>query len=82
MAKAGKIVFAACVAGMAVSAARRGAVNPRTVRDYGFARVASEVKDFICCDGYGHIDLLLGLRARDEVFPRIAAWLDRTLATS
>ncbi|MEW6553892.1 MAG: alpha/beta fold hydrolase [Actinomycetota bacterium] len=54
----------------------KDAVNPRTVHDYGFQRVSSMVKDFICCKGYGHIDLLLGLRAREEVFPRIADWLE------
>jgi hypothetical protein len=30
-------------------------------------------------DEFGHLDLLLGLRAKDEVFPYIADWLDRTL---
>ncbi|MGH7820845.1 MAG: alpha/beta fold hydrolase [Candidatus Binatia bacterium] len=32
---------------------------------------------------YGHIDLILGRRARDEVFPRVGDWLDaRTRAAS
>jgi pimeloyl-ACP methyl ester carboxylesterase len=57
----------------------KDAVNPKTVHDYGFERVSSEVKDYLCCDGYGHIDLLLGLEARRDVFPHIAAWLDRVL---
>lgn len=59
----------------------KDAVNPRTVHDYGFERVSSAVKEFVRCDGYGHIDLLLGLDARKDVFPRIADWLDRTLAS-
>ncbi|MEW5849385.1 MAG: alpha/beta fold hydrolase [Myxococcota bacterium] len=28
-------------------------------------------------DGYGHIDMVFGMRARDEVFPHITSFLDR-----
>jgi pimeloyl-ACP methyl ester carboxylesterase len=54
-------------------------VHPETVYDYAFKKVSSEVKDFSVFDEFGHLDLLLGLRAKDEVFPYIADWLDRTL---
>jgi pimeloyl-ACP methyl ester carboxylesterase len=57
----------------------KDAVNPRTVYDHGFERVSSRVKDYRCCQGYGHIDLLLGLKAREDVFPPIADWLDRVV---
>jgi pimeloyl-ACP methyl ester carboxylesterase len=56
-------------------------VHPETVYSYGFERVSSKVKDFRAFDGFGHLDLILGLRAKDEVFPYIAGWLDRTLET-
>jgi alpha-beta hydrolase superfamily lysophospholipase len=55
-------------------------VHPETVYRYGFERVSSKVKDFRACEGFGHLDLILGLRAADEVFPYIAAWLDRVVA--
>jgi pimeloyl-ACP methyl ester carboxylesterase len=51
-------------------------VNPETVYRYGFERVSSEVKDFRSFEGFGHLDLILGLRAKDEVFPYITDWLD------
>ena len=51
-------------------------VHPETVRTYGYERVSSEVKDFRRFEGFGHLDLLMGIRARDEVFPYIADWLD------
>ena len=51
-------------------------VHPETVYSYGFERVSSEVKDFRRFEGFGHLDLILGLRAADEVFPYIASWLE------
>ncbi len=47
-----------------------------------YERAASPLKLYLelgCqdgfCEDYGHIDLLFGRRAREEVYPRIAAWL-------
>lgn len=54
-------------------------VHPETVRSFGFERVSSDKKDFRRFEGFGHLDLILGLKAKDEVFPFIADWLDRTL---
>jgi poly(3-hydroxyalkanoate) synthetase len=30
-----------------------------------------------CEEDYGHADLVVGLRAEVEVFPRVAEWLER-----
>ncbi len=55
-------------------------VHPETVYRYGFERVSSEVKDFRAFKGFGHLDLILGLSAADEVFPYIASWLEGVVA--
>lgn len=56
-------------------------VPPGDVRE-AYERVASRTKQYLelgceqgfACD-YGHIDLIFGRRAHDEVFPRILDWL-------
>lgn len=52
------------------------AVNHKTTFRYGYEGVSSEVKDFKCFVGYGHLDLLMGLEARETVFTYVADWLD------
>ncbi len=39
-------------------------------------------RDTGCHHDYGHIDLILGKHAREEVWPHILAWLDEHAATS
>jgi hypothetical protein len=34
-------------------------------------------KESGCIDDYGHVDLLVGMRAQNEVFPRILEWLEQ-----
>jgi pimeloyl-ACP methyl ester carboxylesterase len=34
-------------------------------------------KESGCLDDYGHVDLLVGIRAQNEIFPKILDWLDQ-----
>ncbi len=61
-----------------VAAPRDGLAPPAAVEE-AWARWGGEKRLWIAESGegpgYGHTDLLLGRRAPEEVFPRIAAWL-------
>jgi pimeloyl-ACP methyl ester carboxylesterase len=57
----------------------RDAVDSQCVYEWGFERVASEKKDYVCFDDYGHIDLLMGKDAARTVFPYVGDWLDSVL---
>ena len=34
-------------------------------------------KESGCLDDYGHVDLLVGIPARNEIFPKILDWLEQ-----
>jgi hypothetical protein len=61
------------------AAAELDAVHPATLYRDGFERVASDIKEFKCFTGYGHMDLLHGLEAGGTVFPYVADWLEKVL---
>ena len=46
------------------------AVGSRDKRFLEFGRASG------CKEDYGHIDLILGKRAKDEVWPHIRAWIE------
>ena len=50
-----------------------GAENIRT---HGYERVSSAVKKFSNLPGYGHTDLVMGKRVREEVYPAILSWIE------
>jgi pimeloyl-ACP methyl ester carboxylesterase len=64
-----------------------GAVDRLTPPDdlkYVFDHISSEEKEFLvmgkdtgCQADYGHVDLILGVRAPREVYPKIYEWLER-----
>jgi pimeloyl-ACP methyl ester carboxylesterase len=58
-------------------AAENDPVDYRTLYHEGFLKVSSEKKDYKCFIGFGHLDLLLGLEAKDTVFPYVADWISR-----
>jgi pimeloyl-ACP methyl ester carboxylesterase len=60
-------------------AAENDAVDYRTLYHEGFMKVSSEKKDYRCFLGFGHLDLLLGVEARNTVFPYVADWIERTV---
>jgi hypothetical protein len=39
--------------------------------------VGSEDKEIHSLDGYGHVDLLLGKNAEQDVYPLVIDWLDQ-----
>jgi len=41
-----------------------------------FNHIGSEDKEIRILDGYGHVDLLLGKNAEQEVYPLVSEWLD------
>lgn len=43
---------------------------------HAYDLVSSELKRFKCYAGYGHTDLVVGKRVRDEVYPDILAWIE------
>jgi len=49
------------------------------IRRYGYERVFSPRKDFICFPGYGHTDLVMGKGVEEKVYPAISAWLKETV---
>ncbi len=49
------------------------------IRRYGYERVSSTRKDFICFPGYGHTDLVMGKGVEEKVYPAISAWLDQNV---
>ena len=63
-------------------AAELDAVHPDILYRDGFERVSSETKEYHSFDGYGHIDLLQGIDAGEQVFPCVADWLDRVTSSS
>jgi len=58
----------------------RDAVDSQCVYEWGYEKVSSENKDYVCFDDYGHLDLLMGKDAATTVFPYVGDWLDRLLA--
>jgi len=46
----------------------------KTVRIFG--------KEDFCAADYGHVDLIIGARVQDEVYPYIAGWLDKRTVTA
>jgi hypothetical protein len=57
-------------------AAESDPVDYRVLYSEGFMKVSSDIKDYRCFVGFGHLDLLLGTRAAETVFPYVADWLD------
>lgn len=51
-------------------------VGPDNVRDYGYAKVSSDLKRFENYTGYGHTDLVMGKRVLEEVYPDILTWVE------
>lgn len=51
-------------------------VGPDNVRDYGYGKVASDLKRFENYPGYGHTDLVMGKRVLEEVYPDILTWVE------
>ncbi len=47
-----------------------------------YDRVASPVKDFNCFQGYGHLDLAIGCKVENTVYPYIVDWLSRVTGVS
>lgn len=45
------------------------------IKRYGYERVSSTRKDFLCFDGYGHTDLVMGKSVEEKVYPAISSWL-------
>ncbi|NPV60755.1 MAG: alpha/beta fold hydrolase [Actinobacteria bacterium] len=45
-----------------------------------YEKVGSERKRFKCYPGYGHTDLVMGKRVREEVYPDILAWIEELCA--
>lgn len=62
-------------------AAELDAVRPDILYRDGFERVSSETREYRSFDGYGHIDLLQGIDAGEQVFPYVADWLDRVTSS-
>jgi hypothetical protein len=63
-------------------AAELDAVYPAILYRDGFERVSSDIRDFKSFDGYGHVDLLQGIDAGEQVFPYVADWIEKvTLST-
>ena len=62
------------------AAAELDAVHPAVLHRDGFERVASDIKEFKCFTGYGHMDLIHGLEAGGTVFPCVADWLEKVLS--
>jgi pimeloyl-ACP methyl ester carboxylesterase len=60
-------------------AAELDAVNPAILYRDGFERVSSDIRDFKSFDGYGHIDLLQGIDAGEQVFPYVADWINKVV---
>lgn len=62
---------------MAVAAAGDGICPPESARP-AFEALAAESARWLCLgEGFGHLDPLLGRRARAEVHPEVVAWLER-----
>ncbi len=51
-------------------------LSAEEVRRCCFEPAASRVKDYLCFEGFGHLDLVLGLDVETIVYPRIAEWLE------
>ncbi len=51
-------------------------VGDENVRLDAYDKVSSEHKRFKCYPGYGHTDLVMGKRVREEVYPDILAWIE------
>lgn len=55
------------------------AVHPDVLYRDGFEQVSSATKDYVCFEGYGHVDLIQGLDIGTTVLPRVTEWLERVL---
>jgi pimeloyl-ACP methyl ester carboxylesterase len=60
-------------------AAELDAVHPAVLYRDGFEQVGSQVKEYKCFTGYGHVDLIQGYGIRDTVLPYVARWLGGVL---
>ncbi len=58
----------------------RDFLNADEVKRCCFEAAASRVKDYICFEGFGHLDLVLGLNVENIVYPRVAEWLEQTIS--
>jgi len=72
---------------MLVVAGGQDRLAPPESVGYGFDRMASSAKRFVTLDrasgfsaDYGHVDIVFGRRAPDEVFPLVAEWVGDTLS--
>lgn len=53
----------------------RDFAGPENLREQGYERISSAVKDYRCYPEYGHTDLVMGKRVYEEVFPDILDWI-------
>jgi pimeloyl-ACP methyl ester carboxylesterase len=49
--------------------------NAATIKALGYDRVASVTKEYVCLEGYGHTDLIMGRNVEREVFPLMSGWI-------
>ncbi len=53
----------------------RDFAGPENLRLQGYEAVSSEVKDYRCYPEYGHTDLVMGRRVREEIYPDMLEWM-------
>ena len=49
--------------------------NAAAIREHGYGQVASVDATLLHLRGYGHVDLAVGVYARDDVWTPVEAWI-------
>ncbi len=60
----------------------RDFAGAENLRLHGYQAVSSTVRDYSCYPEYGHTDLVMGKRVREEVYPDILGWMRKVEAGS
>jgi pimeloyl-ACP methyl ester carboxylesterase len=49
--------------------------NCKSIRRYGYEQVSSPIKEYVCLNGYGHTDMLMGKNVEQDVYEVLAGWM-------